>query len=222
MDRALRAFRVSCGSRRYPLVTLLLAIVVSVGIPKGAAAANITFDFDCDITGPVCSGIPSIGTIVVSDNTTNANWVDIVLTLNAGNVQSFYLNYDGFPLPAGYNFEATPIGVDVTENGEQADGYNIGFFDLEFPDTGSIGANPATTTLKLTNTTLFANLDALDFAGLTTDGILYAAVQKTQGGWFGAGACYGCEPVPEPATLLLLGAGLAMAGVRRYRLKRKQ
>lgn len=116
-------------------------IVVAATV-QPAAAASITFTFDCDIAGSVCTPVSPIGTLQVSDSSVDANWVDIVLTLNSGDPQQFYLNYGGFPLPLGYAFEATGTSVDLDEDLAQADGYTLGFFDLVIPDTGNISGNP--------------------------------------------------------------------------------
>jgi hypothetical protein len=150
----------------------------------------------------------------------------LTLTLYDSSVdpQQFFLNYNGFPLPSGYNFVTNNTSVDVNQNGQQADGYSIGYFDLQIPDGGNISGNPFTTTLALFNGTDYLNLDPEDFAVLSTNGALYSAVLQTKGNsWFGSTECGGCgddvTPTPEPASLLLFGSGLSALAFRMRRRK---
>jgi hypothetical protein len=130
--------------------------------------------------------------------------VDISLTLTGGDPQSFYFNFSGFPLP-GCSFRATGTTVDVDQDDLQADGYGIGLFDLAIPDTGNISGNPFNTVLRLSDNatdTLYTNLDALMFAGLSTNNVLYAAVNRTGGNsWFGSTRSnWRARRIPDPGS----------------------
>jgi hypothetical protein len=174
-------------------------------------ASALEFDLDTLIEGNTLTPTTSWGTITITDNN---GTVDIVVDLIGDSdlkVLSFYLNYNDtiFSNLDDFTF-LSGINVAVNENGQQADGYTLGYFDLQIPEPppGNLGFEPFNGTLALGGT----NLNPEDFNFLDTSGQLFAAVHIGSIGenddslWIGA--TNGTPPVPEPATILLLGGGL--------------
>ena len=126
--------------------TLSFALALFVSAP--AEAASIAFSLNCDISGPApCTAMPAAGTIELTDNTTNTNWVDIVVTVTSGKIKDFYLNIAGTPSP-GFSFLTTGPSVGFSPNGKSADGYDSDF-DLVIPNNGNINEGSLSTTLQL-------------------------------------------------------------------------
>ena len=98
---------------------------------------------------------------------------------------------------------------------DQADG--DGVFDLHLA-FGTSGSDTFTTLKVSTYDILVAGLDAADFDSLSADkggaGPFVSAIKNGEAFWAEGGAA----TVPEPSTLLLLGAALiGLVGVRRFR-----
>jgi hypothetical protein len=205
---------------------LAAAVIATAGFAAPAAADTITFTFDCDITGPQCTATTPVGELTLTDN---GDAIDLALTLFDGTTdpQELYLNYTGLPLAAGAYFTTDNGSVATDADNQQADGYTIGFFDLQIPDGGNISGNPWLATLKL-NDGLggFINLSTADFNVTSTNGALFAAVLRTGGqSWFGATTSCSADTqdciqlVPEPASLFLFGGGIAAVAARLRRRK---
>lgn len=213
-------------------VALLCVLGLGLAHSDSAEAASITFDLDCLISGPSCTSTTSKGSVVLTD-AADTDRIDIVVTVLGGEVKQFWLNFTG-SVGAGYAFaSSTPIAVEYDPNDAQADGYNIGFFDLEIPDSGgSLGTLTYSMTLRLANGATDANLDVSMFDAKSTNGALYAAVDNTGrdgSGFLGSQTCTGCTieeeieeltTAPEPGSMVLLGSGLAALAFRRYRSRR--
>jgi hypothetical protein len=197
-------------------------IFVAIFSATSAQGAVIVFDLNCAL-GPAantgtCPALPggaaSAGTVTLSDDGDQV-LATVALLDSAQTIQSLWLNYGNGTFAD--TFFAGSIG---DANTQQSDGYTGGKFDVEL--TAGTASNPFVFTIGLAGA---GNLDPLDFLFRDTQPLFYAAVKGKSGGDFYGSTSYReitsspTDPVvaaaPEPASLLLLGTGLAV--VARFR-----
>jgi hypothetical protein len=212
-------------------------------IPVKASAT--TFTLDCLIassnqlfTGACEPLSTSLGTVTYNDGT-GAGTIDLTGAADGGKVFDLYLNLDPSLTfdPALFSFTGTTAnGFIYDSNNLQADGYNIGSFDLDLSFLAN-STEPITFTLLYNGSPL-----NLTFAS-SPDGGLYAALHAGgyAGGcsqWLGdststssgstgdAGVCGGdgggggdTVTSPEPASLALFGVGALVAAARARKRK---
>lgn len=215
------------------LMGSVLGIAVMTAWTTPVSAASISWSLDCTLSAAGCTTSGPWGTITIADNLTDANWLDITVTLDesAALIQALYLNYDDSQFSDSTPFVLSP-SIDVSEDAAKANGY-AGWFDIEIPDSGNLAGNPWVGTLSLAGTNLDPSMFAFTDETCVTTGtgrdrvttcvstnIFYAAVKVTAPGgttintpsWIGTSGATPPPPppppVPEPGSLALLGLGL--------------
>ncbi|MBI4792732.1 MAG: PEP-CTERM sorting domain-containing protein [Deltaproteobacteria bacterium] len=192
------------------------AILLVAGMTGMASATAINFDLAGSTGGSYVSVTDSAPLATLTANLAS-DLDDQIFTLNDGETRAvdfFTLTASGFALWPEYDITAT-LAFDLPEIDAAGSGGGHFFTIGGIISAGTLSWDPAT--LPDTFVDAFGNTISVDFEdgwtiGLGNTATVHAYITN-QGG--------GTAPVPEPATMLLMGTGLAgLVAARRKKSKK--
>jgi hypothetical protein len=197
--------------------TLLSFALVFSGIaPRDSDALQFTLDQEFSGSGATATGYP---VVTIADSGVNQVTLTIQnnFTTSVEKVTEVSLNSNVLPLTFTFVSGDAATSIDQGSNCCKADG--DGFFDIQlnYSPSGNIFTNSDQSVYTISGTGLTAaSFNFVSFCGQGCGNGGWAGAAHIQAlgtnaqgsGWFGAS-------VPEPSTLLLLGAGLTGLGIWR-------
>ncbi len=141
---------------------IVLSIAALLSMATFAYAAPMDLNYILDST-PTYDGGYSFGSVTISDNISNANRVDLKVTLAnlSWKILGVYLNYNDAVLK-GFRGDLMSTGgktVGIGVNGQKAGGYSAGKFDLQDPATGNLAS------YGIYNDTLYGQTTTVELTG---------------------------------------------------------
>jgi hypothetical protein len=205
-------------------VTLSTAFATSVTVTPGAPA--VAPGSNSSVTGTVLATFTGSGSNP-SNSAVSASVTEYVVRDGSGNIDFFYevtnssTNGDNFNTVGVDNYTGVSSnGVMVANNTGTISGHSAGSItaNLASRDGGGDTVNFLFTNGQFTpGSTDWLEVDT-NQTGYTSVG---AFTETIDGGVIQINGGYGPSPTPEPATLGLLGGGLALLGIARWRKARK-